>query len=214
MEIFINRTKGLIKQIDQFLESISQGMLLFKEGVNHYLHGEEDHFQDRLGYLFKKESLADNLRREVENKLYAHSLIPQYRGDVLGLMENTDYIIDTAKKTLTQFDIERPDIERSLHRDFLLLTDSCVNCAEMIVLSAAAFFRNINQVKDHLHKVYHYEKEADSLSHSLKRKIFSMDWELSRKIHVCSFSNNIEKISDRSQEVADRLSIYTIKRSV
>lgn len=214
MEIFFSKTNSLIKQIDQFLESISQGNLLFREGVNHYLAGEDDHFQTKLKHLDDKEAMADNLRRDAENQLYAHSLIPQSRGDVLALLENMDYVIDTCKKTLTQFDIEKPEIDESLQKDFLLLTEACTNCAEMIVLSTGAFFRNISNVKDHLHKVYHYEKEADRLSGNLKRKIFAQGWDLSRKIHLSSFTNNIEKISDRAQQVADRLSIYTIKRSI
>ena len=214
MEIFFSRTKSLIKQIDQFLELVSQGMLLFQEGVKHYLSEEEEHFMEKMKYLREKEGLADNIKRDIENKLYSHSLIPQYRGDVLGLLENMDHVLDRAKKTLTQFEIERPEIEAELHHDFLLLTEASVNCAEMIVLSTGAFFRSINNVKDNLHKVYHYEKESDSFSHSLKRKIFGKEWGLSKKIHLCSFANNIDKISDQAQDVADRLAIYTIKRNI
>lgn len=98
--------------------------------MNHYLAGEDDHFQTKLKHLDDKEAMADNLRRDAENQLYAHSLIPQSRGDVLALLENMDYVIDTCKKTLTQFDIEKPEIDESLQKDFLLLTEACKLCRD------------------------------------------------------------------------------------
>ena len=41
-----------------------------------------------------------------------------------------------------------------------------------------------------------------------------MDVELARKIHLRYFCLHVENISDRAEDVADRLSIYTIKRTI
>jgi uncharacterized protein Yka (UPF0111/DUF47 family) len=69
-------------------------------------------------------------------------------------------------------------------------------------------------VKDHLHKIYFYEKEADRIGNDIKRKAFEMDMELSKKIHVRYFTLRIQNVSDRAEDVADRLAIYTIKRTI
>lgn len=212
MSLLFKKAKKLVSQIDEFLDEISEGMIVFKEGVTSYIASDQAGFDNRIEQIDKKESNADKLRREIENQLYLNSLIPEHRGDVLALLETMDHVIDTAKKTLNQFSVERPDIPDILHSGYLNLTEACTIAAEMIVKSTRAFFSDIRNVKNHLHKVYHYEKEADRLSDTLKRKIFDTDWKLSQKIHLRYFTLHIEQISDRAEAVADRLSIYTIKR--
>ena len=46
------------------------------------------------------------------------------------------------------------------------------------------------------------------------RKIFDSDLELARKWHLRHFVEMIDNIADHSEDVADRLAIYTIKRTV
>lgn len=213
MVILFKNSKKIAAQIDEYLDDISEGMLVFADGINNYLSRRDEDFLQHLNRIASLESAADRTRRAVENELYVHSLIPEHRGDVLAVLETADYVIDTAKKTLYQFDVERPEIPAELHEDFRLLTQACVQCAEVLVLATRAFFKDIKAVTNYLHKVYHYEKEADRLSDNLKRKIFHLGIDLSQKIHLRYFALHIEQISDRSEEVADRLSIYTLKRS-
>jgi predicted phosphate transport protein (TIGR00153 family) len=213
MVILFKNSKKIAAQIDEYLDDISEGMLVFSDGINNYLAGRDEDFQQHLGRIGFLESNADKTRRSVENELYVHSLIPEHRGDVLAVLETADYVIDTAKKTLFQFDVERPTIPAELHEDFRLLTQACMQCAEFLVLATRAFFKDIRAVSNNLHKVYYFEKEADRLGDNLKRRVFQLPIDLSQKIHLRYFALHIEQISDRSEEVADRLSIYTLKRS-
>ncbi|NOZ13676.1 MAG: DUF47 family protein [Acidobacteria bacterium] len=214
MPLIQNLTKLLIARIDEYLDAISEGMIVFNKGLQNYLDNQMDAFRERIALVDQYESRADKLRREIENQLYSHSLIPEMRGDVLGLLEHLDDIIDEAKETLTQFSIEVPDIPMELTEDFASLGKSSVQAGEELVSAARAFFRELSRVKDHIHKVYFYEKETDRIASSLKMKIFRRDMELSRKMHLRDVATHVAKISDEAENVADRLSIYTIKRSI
>ena len=166
MAILFKPTKQLESQIDSFLDAVSQGAIVFKDGVRNYLENDKENFIDRLAIIGKLESNADNLRRLIENRLYTKTLIPEHRGDVLGLLESTDTIIDTMKETLNQFDIECPYIPEVLSKEFIELADISWQSAESLVSAARAFFKDINAVKDHLHKVNYYEKEADRITNN------------------------------------------------
>ncbi len=214
MAILFKATKQLENEIDEFLDTISDGTLVFKQGVQYYLLEKKSEFSDQLKSIDLLEAKADNLRRTIENKLYSHSLIPEHRGDVLGLLETLDDVIDMGKETLGQFDIETPQIPSKLNDLYFELAEKAVESSEAMVKAVRAFFKDINQVKDHLHKVYFYEKEADKLAERLKRLIFGLDIHLSHKIHLRYFALHIDQIADRAEAVADRLSIYTIKRSL
>lgn len=214
MTILFRRTRALEAQIDELLDAISEGTLVFQQGIADYLQKDEERFQQHLKAIAVFESKADALRREIETRLYRESLIPDHRGDVLGLLENIDNVIDEAKKTLNQFSVERPEIPADLASDYLELAKQGVEAAQHLVSAVRAFFRDITAVPDHIHKVYFYEKEADRLADRLKRRIFAADIDLAHKIHLRYFCLHVETLSDRAEEVADRLAIYTIKRTI
>ena len=160
------------------------------------------------------ESEADHLRRAIETKLYAQTLIPESRGDVLGLIENLDHLLNLFEGALWAFFIEKPEIPDEYHVNYETLTDIAVESVEALVLASRAFFRNIEAVGDHNHKVMFYEKEADKVSTKLKQAIFSSELDLSRKAQLRNFVEHIDNIPDWAEDVADRLAIYAIKRTL
>jgi predicted phosphate transport protein (TIGR00153 family) len=214
MPTLFKQTKELTVQIDDFLDAVSEGILVFRKGVADYLSGDLERFQQDYDAISALESRADDLRRAVEGHLYRYSLIPESRGDVLALLESMDDVIDTAKNTLSLFLVERPEMIPELTKEWRGLADTATNTAEAVVLAARAFFRDPHSVNDHLHKVYFHEKQGDKIAMDLKRKIFDTDVDLARKIHLRYFTLNIDMVSDAAEDVADRLSIYAIKRTV
>ncbi len=214
MALVFGKTKVLETQIDQFLDAVAQSGLTFALAIKDYLAGDHEEFDVHSAAVTELERQADGLRRDIETQLYAHSLIPEHRGDVLGLLENIDEIINTEKKTLSQFSVEKPAIPADLNPQYQELANTCVAGAEALVAASRAFFRDTKAVHDHLHKVYFYEKEADRLSDRLKREIFARDLDLAHKIHLRYFSLHIEDVSDEAENVADRLAISTIKRTM
>ena len=207
--------KVIERQIDEFLDTVQEAVMTFKEAIDSYLAGRTDEFVARLQALDALENKGDKLSKEIEAHLYSHSLIPEHRGDVLDLLEHTDDIIDTFKVSLHQFDVEHPEIPERYNEGFDRLTHACCLAVESVVLAMRAFFRDFRQVNDHLVKVHHYEHEADLLSDALKRQVFSdPELDLAHRTHLRYFALNVEKVSDCAQNVGDRLAIYAIKRSI
>jgi len=209
------RTSAVVEQqIDEFLDQVAEGALVYRAGVEAYLAGDLDELALRLAAIDQLESKADILSKSVEAQLYSHSLIPDHRGDVLGLLENTDNVIDTAKSSLHQFSIECPVIPEEFEDGYRRLARASAQAAEAVVMAARTFFRDPAAVKDHLFKVHHWEKDADKLSDGLKRRIFASGLELAHKTQLRYFAHNVEKVSDEAEAVADRLAIYAIKRNL
>ena len=215
MAVFLRMSKVIENQIDEFLDIVSESGLMFKRAVYNYLKEDNEEFNTRLAKVSEYERKADDLRLDVEKQLYLRTLIPENRGDVLALLENTDDVVDLMKTTLQFFDVELPDIPAKFDVLFNELTDSSIQSVEWLVRSVRSFFKDISTVNDSLHKIAFYEKEADNIALKLKKQIFrDMDLHLSHKIHLRYFVANIEQISDYAQSVGDRLAIYTIKRMI
>ena len=209
----IRRTGALISEIDEFMDNLAQSALAFKRAVEIFLtDGRSEEFEDKRAQVNSLESRSDDLRRSIERQLYLQTLIPESRGDVLGLLENLDSVLNNFEGTLWGFSIENPRIPEEYHADYKVLTEQVTAAVEALVLASRAFFRSAEMVGDHMHKVMFYEKEADKVSTKLKRRIFDSDADLAHKLHLRHFVELIDNIADRSEDVADRLAIYAIKR--
>ena len=216
MSILFNRAKQIEAQIEQFFDKISDAGLIFSAGINNYIDGDYEQFQTRLKDIKKHEGAADDLRREIRYQLYTKMLIPESRGDVLGLLETSDNVIDTTKIVLAHFDIEQPQIYPFLKDGFRELTKASVESLTNLVRANHAFFKNNDIIRDYIHKVFFFEHEADRIEENLKRSIFHSEEipRLSEKMQLRDFVASIAGLSDDCEDVAERLSVYSIKRSL
>ena len=209
--VLFKKTKKLELKMDEFLDTISASGIIFQEGVKQYLNKKLEQFEKHVTEIRELESRADRLRHAIEQQLYTETLIPESRGDVLALLETTDNVINQVKGTLLEFSVEMPNIPEIFHEELLNLTGHVV----MAVDEMRAFLNDPKAVRNYTHKVYHYDREADRAAERLKRSIFSNNQlRLSEKIHLRYFALHIDTIADRSEDVADRLGIYTIKRTI
>ncbi len=216
MEFNILRKKLTIgKQIDDFLDKVSESGLMFKQGMDAYLKANKESFKRKIEEISDTEHQGDSLRRSVEEQLYVKTLIPESRGDVLELLENMDALLDRFKGVLWQFEIEQPEISPEFTEEFRELVLCVVETVEAIVRSSRAFFVNAFSVSDHIHKVSYWETQSDKISTRLQKSIFScQDLRLSQKMQLRDLVRHVDKIADRAEDVADKLSIYIIKRSL
>lgn len=213
--LLFRRSRQLESQIDSFFDKLSEASVVFRLAVKVYLkEGVVEEFEERLKRVNGLESEADILRREIEKQLYANTLIPDSRGDVLGLIETADQVMSEFESTLWAFSIEKPDIRDEFRTGFRKLTNMVVKASDELGLGARAFFRAPHDVPAYHHKVQLYEKEADMISSTLKREIFESEMPLAEKMHISGFAERIDNIADIAEDVADRLAIYAIKRTV
>ena len=212
---FNSKSKQIEAEIESYLDLVTIAGLIFHEGLNAYFNGKLEKFEKSFFEITKIESDADRVRREIKHKLYTYMLIPESRGDVLGILETLDDVVDICEKVVEQLSIEKPQIPDFLNSDFLELTELSSKSVDEIVKATRAFFKEIGMVNDYVNRVHFYEHEADNVEEQLKRKAFESDIEeFSKKVHMRYFAEKIAKVSDIAEHVAERLSIYAIKRKI
>ena len=214
-ESIFGQTKQLEREIDQFVDILSEVGLVFKTIIPLYLtNGATDKFDEMVEQVREMESKADKITKEVERTLYEETLIPDARSDVLRLLEHMDEIIGMYQGNCYHFSIQKPDFPKEFHENLNNLTETVVNCVESLCLTVRSFFRDIKSVRDNAHKVTFYEKESDKQFTTLARKIFDTDLSLDKKIHLRYFVEKIDRICDLAEDIADEVQIYAIKRAI
>ena len=214
MALLFRNTNQLINDLDRFISVVDDSVIVFKEGVLNYLNNEFEQFQSNLQLITTLEDRADEIKRSIEADLYKNSLIPEYRGDVLNLIDKIDDLADTCKENLYQFDIEVPKIPMEMKDDFIQLTEASLLSVKEILPAVRGFFHQSEGVKESINKVYFYEKEVDKIAYRLKRKLFKdvKMLKFSEKIHLRYFALHIQQISDIAKKVADIVNILIMKR--
>jgi hypothetical protein len=212
MKVLFRKTRELESQIDDYLDIVDRAALIFVQGLRFYFENRKDEFEQRYHDLRAMESKGDFLRRDIENKLYLHTLIPESRGDVLGLLEHSDTVLNRMAITLLNFSIENPEISEELWPLYIDLAQTASSAVDNMVKAVRTYFRDLSAVRDYINKTLFYEKESDKIAEKIKRLIFQKDLELSLKAHMRIFAHHIELIADDAEDVCDRLAIATAKR--
>ncbi|MCU0474251.1 MAG: DUF47 family protein [Bacteroidales bacterium] len=213
MAVFTRTTKNLIIDIDQFLDNVELGLLVFREGIKSYLDKDMEAFVRHLQKVEILEGNADKLQRSIENSMITHSILPQHREEVVKLMDELDEIIDSVKSSLNEIYTEMPEIPSSLNKDLISLAETSANAAEELIPAARAYFKAPYTVREKLLKVYYFESETDKISLNIKKHIFQdmKEIDLAHKAHLRYIIHHIESISDLAQKAADLLSGMAIK---
>lgn len=209
------KTETLQNKIDNFHDKLSDASILFKRITSLYLKsGVSDDFKEAVKELHKVESSADGLKRNIQERLYKHNLIPDLRADVLKLVEHIDDIINIYNGSAYRFINEEPEIPEEYHSDIIDLCDTVTNCVDNTAIASRSFFRDFNIVRDYSHKVQTLETQADKIATKLKTEIFASNLPLANKLHLRDFVNSIDRIADKAEDTIDNLAIFAIKRDI
>lgn len=216
MNTLFKKSVELNMKIEKFLDIISNSLLLFEKEVILYLEEDCNAFNETLNRICDLESEADTLEIDIKVSLYKFMLLPDTRADVLSLIKSLDDIIDATEEITKDFNIQRPQFPKKLHKDIAALTLNSIKAAEALILATRSFFNEVHLVSAHINKIKFYEHEVDILQDSIGGIIFNSGavTELSEKIQLNDFIAKLARISDEAERIGDKLTIFTIKREI
>ena len=209
------KTRDLEVRIDEFLDKVAEGGILFERGMVLLLErGVAPETEQKMQQLIQLKERCNDLRRAVVNTLYSEMLIPDLRGDVLRLLSHLYGLLDSLKNAFQEFVIEYAEaIDRQDAVDAVKdLVAVVVQSVQAAVLGARAFFRNPQAVRDHINRIRVYESEADAITLRLKTALFASDRPLEKKLLGRDALAVIDGLADLAEEISDELSILAIKR--
>ncbi|MBQ9270715.1 MAG: DUF47 family protein [Alphaproteobacteria bacterium] len=208
-------TRDLEEKIDEMHDKIIESAMCFRQAFDIYFKEKRSLNYRRISKKMKNiEAAADDLRREIESKLYIHNLIPDLRADVLQMVENIDKVINEFDEVTHKFYIEQPDIPSQYQEKFGKLVREVSECAENMAIASRAFFRDFTTVRDYAKKVFLWERESDKTWAELKQEVFDSDMELAHKIQLNTLIGDVADVADKAEDCIDSVLIFTIKRDI
>lgn len=207
-----NHQKELIDSINTFLDNILKINVLFKTLLENYFNKRFQEVDKITNEISDLESQCDKIRRDVERKIYQETLIPDLRGDVLGMLENLDKIPGQIQANAHSFNTEKPNVDEELNSNFLKLCDYASECIALLIEGSRNFFIDKKVTIEKCLQVSKVESRADKVSTELKNIIFSNNENgLATKVHLRYFVEIMDEVANLSEDVADRLIISSSK---
>jgi len=154
------------------------------------------------------------LREKIEMKLFRKALMPESRGDVMGLIEAVDRIPNWAEEVVYDIYLQRVRFPEILVEKLRRLAVMNVECFHLLHQAVGALFTDINAVFELTKNVDRKESEIDALEHEIIREVFDIEERLSYQNLLHRIVRSICDISDKTENAADKLTIIAIKKMI
>ena len=146
--------------------------------------------------------------------MYTKALFPESRGDVLGLLETMDKVPNEAEAASRMVLNQHIVIPGFLRPNILQLVNTCHRCVQAMIESATKLFSEFTNATVAIGKIDELESEADFIESDLIEQIFSSDMDGAEKLLLRDLVKHIAEVSDRAENVGDRIRIIVAKRKI
>ena len=213
MKLF-RKQKTIIEKLEGYLSCIDICVTRFTKCMEKLMNdfGSEENYKI-VQSVHEAESDADDHKRQIEYHLYEKALIPESRGDVLGIIEALDKIPNMMESICYQMLLQKICIPEEYKRKINELIEINVESYEQLKRAINGLFYN-SSVMEVINRIDMIESESDKIERDLIEKIFNSDMDKADKLLFREIVINIGNISDRAQVVADRLTLAIIKRRI
>ncbi|NOZ01439.1 MAG: DUF47 domain-containing protein [Deltaproteobacteria bacterium] len=215
MSLFFKREKEVRQLIDEYFRVADETLDAFDAAFKSYLKdGICDKLREADGRIHASESRADDLRVEIEKMMYSHSLLPESRGDILGLLESFDKMPNLAETVTFMIVTQKIQVPPQFRPDFSRLLDCNMDAYHQVREAVDRLLANPDTVGAAVKPVDEKESESDRIERALITSIYDSDTDKSDRILLRELIERVGDISDNAERVAYRIEIIALKRRI
>ncbi len=210
---FWRKERQVAQSIEEYLQETEGCLSSFREAMEVLLaEGLSERFEQLVERTHQLEHASDTKRRAIEAEMYDKALIPESRGDVLGMLEALDLVPNKCESALYQVWTQSMTIPGTFAEQFGRLVEANIHAYTELTRTMRALFGRIKLVVEGADRVAEMESESDELERELIKTIFDADMDTAEKILLKELVLEIGSISDRAENAADRLRNIAVKR--
>ena len=209
------KNQMLLDRLEEYLKVAQEALDEFLEAFKYLMKNDiDEHFDVLARQTHSKESNADDLRRKIEQEMYAKSLLPESRRDLLEIIEQLDRLPNRAESILNMFLTQQTILIDAIKPDMLELLDlSCTTVTYTIDATRDCFYMT-GRMKELARLIDNNESIGDRLERKMIKTIFTSDIDAGEKMIQKEFVLELGAICDLCERVKDKLVITSIKRSI
>lgn len=202
--------------IYEYLETLRLTRDSFLEALNSCLLKGTfcENFEFLITRTHKYESKADDIREEIKAMMYGKALIPESRGDIMGLLEQIDTIPGLFEQVLYMLQAQRLILPEFILADVRELVQISMECCDLMIRQVEALFKKNESIRDIMTQIDTNESHGDHIERKILIQLFSSSVDNFQKLQLKELVEDIGHIADQTDRVSKRINIINIKRRV
>ena len=213
---FWKRAEEAQELVLRHLEHVRNAVGFFVQATRAYFEeGDREKAAQLTVETHKAESLADDVRRDVERAMVQGALLSPSRRQLLLVVDRLDTLANAAQATLHYLlnqSVDVPDEMRPFVMDILAETEALFNDVDCGIRSLLA--GQFSEALACADRIDDHESMVDRLHAKATRELFALDTDLARKLHVRGYFEALVDISDRAEDLADQVALVAAERAL
>ena len=215
MPLLWKREKEVRDRLQEYFACADEAVKEFEAGMACYLEkGPCQEFVEVDRRIHAAESRADDLRIDIEKSLYRRMLLPESRGDLLGLLEAFDRMPNVAEDVTSMIRTMHIELPEQWRGSFGEMVDKNVEAYHQVRKGVDALFSDPDSVEKTVAPVDKLESASDKLEMGLISEVFASDLDKADMLVLRELINRLGDISDAAERVSHRLEIVSFKRRI
>lgn len=215
LDFFLRKQRLIEAYVFDYLGQWKRCLEDFRDAMDVYLtDGLGEKFDYYVEHTHKMESKADDLRKKIEWEMYSKALLPESRGDILGFLETMDKIPNKAESILYQIQLQRLVLPEELTQSMQRIVDLTCEAIRLVYEAATRLISQKGDIHKLADQIDDKESECDHAERDIIAKIFTMDIDTAEKALLKELIIELGTLTDRAENVSDRLTILSVKRRV
>jgi hypothetical protein len=215
LKFFFRKQLQIESLIYDYLDNLKMAEQHFSAALDSCLkNGVSDDFNFLTEQTHKFESKADDIREEIKALMYGKALIPESRGDIMGLLESIDEIPRILELILHMIKTQKLEIPDFIVSDIQELIKLSLESCDLLFKEVSALFKKSEELRALVSTIDHNESHCDHIERRIITKVFDSDIDPFQKLQLKEMIIRMGELSDQADRVSKRINIISMKRHV
>jgi len=160
------------------------------------------------------ESKADDVREEIKTLMYSKVLLPESRGDIMGLLESIDSIPHTLEIILNMIWTQKLAIPDLIAADIREMVSVSMETYDLMIKQVEDLFQRGRRIQELLDVIDEKESQCDVIERHIITILFDSDIDPFLKLQLKELVVLVGDITDQIDRVSKRINIISLKRRI
>ncbi len=215
MKFLFRKQRQVQILIERYLETLRLVQQTFFQAINSCLDGDaRDDFMVLADETHHFESKADDVREEIKTLMYSKVLLPESRGDIMGLLESIDQVPRFFEIILNIIRTQKLAIPDLITPDVRELVSVSMEACDLMIKQVEDLFQRGRRITELLDVIDEKESQCDAIERRIITAIFDSGIDPFLKMQLKELVVFLGEISDQADRVSKRINIISLKRRV
>ncbi len=215
MKFLFRKQRQVQILVERYLEHLRLAQQNFSQAIASCLAGDaRDDFMILADETHRFESKADDVREEIKTLMYSKVLLPESRGDIMGLLEAIDQIPRFFEIALNIIRTQKLAIPDLIVSDVRELVSVSMETCDLMITQVEDLLQRGGRIPELLNVIDEKESQCDVIERRIMNTIFDSDIDPFLKIQLKELVIFLGEISDQADRVSKRINIISLKRRV